>query len=79
MRQFQLASGGIIGSFTLAEKLGNTDNGSKGIIQLMGDAGEHLSHGGKFLGLDELFLQPLELGNIAAGENYTLDIALFIG
>ena len=45
----------------------------------MGDAGEHLSHGGKFLGLDELFLQTLEIGNIAAGENYALDIALFIG
>src|SRR6267378_1177386 len=79
VRQFQLASGGIIGSFTLAEKLGNADDGSKGIIQLMGDAGVHLSHCGKFLGLDELFLQTLEIGNIAAGENYALDIALFIG
>ena len=79
MGQFQLAFGGIIGSFALAEKLGNAKDGSKGIIQLMGDAGKHLPHRGKFLRLDELFLQTLELGNVAAGENHALDIALLIG
>jgi len=38
------------------KKLGNAEDGSKGIIQLMGDPGKHLSHGGEFLRLDELFL-----------------------
>ncbi len=45
----------------------------------MGDAGEHLSHGREFLGLDELFLEPLEIGNVAAREDHAFDIALFIG
>src|SRR5216684_6197809 len=79
VREFQLALGGVVGSFTLAEKLGNAEDGSKGIIKLMGDAGKHLSHRGKFLRLDELFLQALKVGNVAAGENHALDIALFIG
>jgi len=74
-----LVLGGIIGSWAIAEKLGNAQDGSKGIIQLMGDAGKHLPHGSKFLGLYELFFQTLKIGNVAAGENHALDIALFIG
>ncbi len=74
-----MAPGGVIGPFALAEKLSNAEDGGQGIVQLMGDAGEHLSHGGKFLSLDKLFLQPLEIGDIAAGENHAFNIALFIG
>src|SRR5947209_6759924 len=32
----------------------------------MGDTGKHLSHRGKFFGLNELFLQTLEIGNVVA-------------
>src|SRR6266852_4534023 len=77
--QFQLALGGVIGSFALAEKFGNAEDGGQGIVQLMGDAGEHLSHRGEFLRLNKLLLQPLEIGDIAAGENHAFNIALFIG
>src|SRR5258706_3067663 len=45
----------------------------------MGNAREHLAHGGKFLRLDELFRQALEIGNVTAGENDALNIPVFIG
>ena len=76
--QFQLAPGGIIGSRSLAEKFGNSKNGRQGIVQLMSHPGEHLSHGGKFLRLDKLFLEALEIGNVAPGENHAFNIPLFI-
>src|SRR5882672_2872173 len=77
--ELKLALGGVVGSFTFAEKFGDTQDGCQRIVQLMSDAGEHLSHRSKLLRLDELFLQTLEIGNIAAGENHALDAALFIG
>ena len=79
VREFQLTPGGFIGSWTLAEKLGNAEDGGQRIIQLMGYTRKHLSHRGKFLSLDELFLQTLEIGNVAAGENHAFNIAFFIG
>src|SRR5258708_39533570 len=45
----------------------------------MSDTGKHLSHRGKFLGLNELFLQTLEIGDVAAGENHAFNIASLIG
>src|SRR5208283_5070333 len=42
------------------------------------DASEHLAHGGEFFSLDELFFKALELGNVAARDDHTLDLAVFI-
>src|SRR6266852_6107214 len=72
MREFELALGWFIGPFPFAEQLGNAEDGGKRIVQLVGDAREHLSHGSQFFRLDELLLQTLEVGNIAAGKNHTL-------
>ncbi len=45
----------------------------------MSHPGKHLSHRGKFLRLDELLLEALEIGNIAAGENHAFGISFFVG
>src|SRR5947207_13678787 len=79
VRKFQLAFGGVVLSLALAKKFGNTKDGRQRIVQLMGDAGEHLPHCGKFFRLDKLLLQTLEIRNIAPGENHALDIPFFIG
>src|SRR5712691_5961401 len=44
----------------------------------MGDAGEHLTHGGKFLCLNQLLLQTLEVGDVTAGENRAVNLAALV-
>ena len=44
----------------------------------MGDAGEHLAHGGELFGLDELAFEALDFGDVAAGDDDAFDDALFI-
>ncbi len=45
--------------------------------QLVRDTGEHLTHGGELFRLDELFLEPLKFGYVAAGKNYAFDFSSF--
>src|SRR5437660_11321174 len=78
VRKFQLAFGGVVLSLALAKKLGDANDGGQGIVQLVGDAGEHLPHCGEFFRLDKLLLQTLEIRNIAPGENYALDVPFFV-
>jgi hypothetical protein len=78
VRELKLALGGVIGSFALAEKVGYAKDSGERIVQLVGHASEHLAHGGKFFGLDELLLETLEIGDIAAGENHTLVLAFCV-
>ncbi len=79
MGELQLPFGCVISAFAIAKKLGDAENCRKRVVQLMGYAREHLAHGGKLLGLDELFFQSFEIGNVTAGENHALDIPVFIG
>ena len=44
----------------------------------MGDAGEHLAHGGEFFGLDELLFEALDVGDVAAGNDDAIDLAGFV-
>ena len=44
----------------------------------MGDASEHLAHGGKFFGLDELLFEALDVGDVAAGDDDAVDLAGFV-
>ena len=43
----------------------------------MGDAGEHLAHGGELLRLNELLFETLERGDVAAGGDHALDFSFF--
>src|SRR5438309_6539360 len=76
VRKFQLAFGGVVLSLALAKKLGDAKDGGQGIVQLVGDPGEHLPHCGKFFRLDKLFLQTLEIRNIATVDNYAVGVRL---
>src|SRR5690349_4165969 len=63
----------------LAKKFGDAEDGGERVVQFVGDAGEHLAHGGEFLGLDELLFEALEVGDVAAGEHHAFDVAGFVG
>src|SRR6266446_4530934 len=78
MGEFQLSLGRVIGAFPLSEKLGDAEDSGERIVQLVGDAGEHLAHGGQFFRLDELLLKAFEVSNIAAGKNHAFVLALGI-
>jgi len=51
VRKLQLAAHGGIDS-RIAQEFGDAQDGGKGIVEFMGDAGNHLTHGGEALGLD---------------------------
>ena len=51
MRKFKLAAHGGIDS-GIAQEFGDPQDGGKGIVQFMGDAGDHLAHGREAFGLD---------------------------
>ena len=42
----------------------------------MGDAGEHLAHGGEFFRLDQLFFEALHFRDVAARDDHTFDFAI---
>jgi len=42
------------------------------------NASEHLAMAASFFGLDELFLETLEVSDIAAGKNHAVDFVVFI-
>src|SRR5450631_4728948 len=78
MGEVELALGGIVEAFAFAEEFGDAEDGGERIVEFVGDAGEHLSHGGEFLGLDELLFQALEVGYVAAGDDDAVDLAGFV-
>ena len=82
MREIELAGEGfVIASLAgaLAKQFGDAENGGERIIQFVGDAGEHLAHGGEFFRLNKLFFEALEVGDVAAGEHHAFDVAGFVG
>src|ERR1700722_954832 len=78
MRQIELALGGIVEAFALAQEFRYSQNGGEGIVQLVRDASKHLPHGREFLSLDELLFQALEIGYVTAGNDYAIDLASFV-
>src|SRR5579863_1087673 len=78
MGQIELTLDGLFEAFPVAEELGDAENGSERIVQLMGDAGEHLAHGSQLFRLNQLLFQTLEVGDVAAGKNNTVNLACFI-
>ena len=55
---------GFVGGL-VAQQFRDAQNGGQRIVQFVRDAGNHLAHGREALGLDELLLEPLLLGNVA--------------
>ena len=51
MGQFELPAAGVVGS-RVPEQFGHTEDGGERVIQLVGDSGDHLTHGREALGLD---------------------------
>src|SRR5438477_1064866 len=78
VREVQLALHGIVKAFALADQFGNAQNRGQRIIQFVRDSSQHLAHGGKFFGLDELFFEAFEVGNVAARKNDTFNFVVFI-
>src|SRR5439155_25993783 len=70
MRKFQLAFGGVVLSLALAKKLGDAKDGGQGIVQLMGDAGEHQNHCGKLLLIDNVHLLTLDILKLVHVNNF---------
>ena len=79
MGELQLAFRGLVGCDSLTKKFCDPEDGSERIIQLVRHTSKHLSHGGEFFGLDELFLETLEIGDVATGKHHTLNITFFVG
>ena len=78
MSQFQLALHSFVGAGAFAKQFGDAKDGGEGIIQFVGYAREHLTHGGEFFRLDQLFFETLKIGNVAAGNNDAIDLVHFI-
>jgi hypothetical protein len=74
----KLALGVLIGAGTIAEKFAGAEDGGEGIVQFVGNAGEHLAHSGKFFGLNELLFEAFDFRDIAAGDDHALNLAVFI-
>ena len=79
MREIELALEGFVRADAFAEEFCDAEDGGEWIVQFVGDAGEHLAHGGELFGLDELLLEALEVGDVAAGEDHAFDVAGFTG
>ena len=78
MRQVQLALHRIVQAFALAHQFRYAENRRQGVVQFVRDAGKHLANRGKFFGLDKLFAQPLQFGDVAPGKNHAFDLSAFI-
>jgi len=78
MSHFELALGVFIGTGAIAEKFAGAKNSGEGIVEFVSDAGEHLSHGGEFFGLDELLFEPLHFGDVAARDDYAFNLAVYV-
>src|SRR5579872_483192 len=61
---FELPPGGIFAR-GIAQEFGDAEDRGERIIQLMGDAGNHLAHSGKPLVLNQLLLHAPGIGNVA--------------
>src|SRR5579863_3156405 len=72
MGEVQLAAGVFVGGL-IAQQFRDAQNGGKWIVQFVGNAGDHLAHGREALGLNELLLKPLLLGDVARRSNYAGD------
>ena len=77
--QFELALGGFGIRLAFAQQFSDAENGSEGIVELVGDAGEHLAHGGEFFRLNELLFEAFEFGDVAAGKDDAFDFSGFVG
>ena len=73
MCQIELPLDTLIEAGSFAQEFRDPKNSGERIVQFMGDAGQHLAHGGKFFRLDELFLQTLKLGDVAAGNDHAVN------
>src|SRR2546425_41357 len=78
MRQLELPLRGLVCPSAFAKQFRDTEHGSERIIQFVRHASEHLSHRGKFLGLYELLLQPLELRDVPARNDHAFDLPCFV-
>src|SRR5215470_18105525 len=76
--EVELTLHGFVEAFALADQFRNAKNGGEGIIELMRDAGKHLAHGCKFFRLDQLLLETLQVGNVAAREDNSFDFVPFV-
>ena len=65
MGHFQLSFGAIVNTLAVAQEFAHAENGGEGVVELVGNAGEHLTHGGEFFSLDELLLEALDFRNVA--------------
>ena len=77
VRQIELAAGSFVGGL-IAHQFRNAQDGGQGIVELVRDSRNHLSHGGQPLGLNHLLLEPLLIGNIARRSDDARDATRFI-
>ena len=75
---FELALGAFVDARTIAKQLADAENGGKGIVKFVSDASEHLAHSGELFGLNELLFKALDFGYIAARNDNSLDLAIFV-
>src|SRR5690242_4449856 len=75
MRQIELALGIFVAVVGVAQKFGDAKNRGQRIIELVRDSREHLAHGSKFFGLNELLFEALEFGDVASRNNDAFDFA----
>jgi hypothetical protein len=78
MRQFELAFGGFVLRWTISKQFRDAENSGERVVELVRNTGEHLAHGGELFRLDELFLEPLEIGDIAPRKDHAFDFSGFI-
>ena len=78
MGHFQLAARVFVNALAIAEEFAGAENGGEGIVEFVGDAGEHLAHGGELFGLNELAFEALDLSDVAAGNDRAFDNALCV-
>src|SRR5580692_697494 len=78
MREIELTLGRVVEADAFAEEFGDAENRGERIVELVGDAGEHLAHRGEFFGLDELLFEALHVCDVAAGNDDAIDFAGFV-
>src|SRR5438094_4611174 len=78
VRQVQLALHGIVEPFALAHQFRDAQNRRQRIIQFMSHAGEHLSHCCELFGLNQLFLEALQICHVLSRKNHTIDLSFFL-
>src|SRR5258708_39848684 len=62
----------FVQAFALSDQFGDTEYGRQRLVQFVRDAAKHMADGGRLLRLNWIYLQPLQVRDVAAGEHDTV-------